>query len=142
MESREEYQKGFLRCKINLSINPWAEYHPRVFEGGSLGAFMLVRRADPKIVQMPMPKDLVEGVHYAAFSTKEELIEKCHYYLAHPEERRAIGKALCQILKEQYSSQAWCQQTLQQYRQRLARCLEEGSVSKLWKIPEGLGSTA
>lgn len=44
-----------------------------------------------------------ENVHIVYWDSINELIEKCRYYMAHPEEARKIGDAAAEYVKENYS---------------------------------------
>jgi predicted Fe-Mo cluster-binding NifX family protein len=112
LHSRERYMAQFLENRINLSINPWNEFHSRIFDGGSIGAFFLVYRVDPSVRWQALPAELQAGEHFDYFSTKEELIEKCRYYQANPEERIRIGKNLQKVLLEHYTYEATMQRFL------------------------------
>jgi spore maturation protein CgeB len=61
-------------------------HNQRTFEVPACGGFPLVRRTDDVLMFFR------EGESVACFDTKEELADKARYYLAHPEERRAIAE--------------------------------------------------
>lgn len=63
------------------------EQDSRTFEIPACGAFMLAEKS-------AIHEELFKGDHEAVFfESKEELLEKVKYYLAHDDERKAIAKA-------------------------------------------------
>ncbi len=117
---REDYLKRFLDNRINISINPWLEMHQRILDGGRLGAFFLVYRVPEEDAQRAMPKDFVAGEHFDYFSNKEELVEKCRYYLDQEEKRLEIGENLAQLVSSKHSYANLCESILKNFRERIA----------------------
>jgi hypothetical protein len=114
-ESRFEYERRFLENRINLSINPLSCFHPRIFQGGQLGAFFLVHYVPESIVWCSMPDDLQAGEHFDYFSSREELLEKCRYYLDRPELRKTIGLNLREVIEEKYHYKAFCTNLVERF---------------------------
>lgn len=106
--ARDAYFRQFRLNRINLSMNPWNEYHARILDGGSVGAFFLIFKVPEQARWEPLPSHFVPGEHYDTFSTKEELIEKVRYYLDRPKLRREIGANLREVVlaKHTYSHAA------------------------------------
>jgi hypothetical protein len=116
VESRESYQLRFLNNKINLSINPFAQHHPRILEGGICGAFFLVYRVPEKISWCNISKDLKPGKHFDFFASPEELVDKCKYYLSRPDLREKIGNNLRAVVQERFSYKRLCSEFLARFR--------------------------
>jgi hypothetical protein len=93
----DAYLNQFKQHQINLSLNPYTTFHPRIFDGAQFSAFFLVSKIPAAVDVNPMPDCLVEGIHYDSFSSSGELIEKCQYYLARPKLCEEIG---CNLQRE------------------------------------------
>ncbi len=81
----------FNQCKINLSINQETSMHQRPVECLLSGGFCLV--ATPKTDHDPIKNYYEIGKEIDVFSTTDECVDKCRYYLEHEDERVAIAKA-------------------------------------------------
>ena len=117
LKTRSTYLQFFQDCRINISMNPWSLYHPRLFDGGMMEAFFLLYAGDKSVRVINLPDEFQEGVHFDTFSTLSELLEKTRYYLDRPEERKAIGNNLSKLLQQSYTYKAFCQKLLQGMRQ-------------------------
>jgi len=88
--STEDYFNHFRESAINLNwVNGNAEtgLNLRHFEITAAGGFMLCR-------QQPELADCFEiGTECAVFQSEQDLLEKIHFYLGHPEQRAAIALA-------------------------------------------------
>jgi len=86
----EDYGKSFQASKISLcflkKMNKDLQT-TRTMEIPACGGFMLAERTDEHMQLFEEDKEAV------FFSSNEELLEKCRYYLEHDEERKAIAKA-------------------------------------------------
>jgi spore maturation protein CgeB len=101
----EEYIKIFNATDVNLNLHSSSErdgvdpsgdfVNPRTFELASCGAFQLCdeRQLLPELFEV--------GREIITFSSHEEMREKMEYYLARPEERKAISeRARDRVLKD------------------------------------------
>ncbi|MFT4551408.1 MAG: hypothetical protein ACI9S8_000018 [Chlamydiales bacterium] len=118
-ETREEYQSRFLKNKINLSINPWSEHHPRILEGGMCEAFFLVFHVPEELAWCKMAKEFIPGEHFDYFSSPSELLEKCQFYLERPELREEIGRNLKKLVQERFSYERLCTEFIRKFRSSL-----------------------
>lgn len=86
----DEYARAIVAFDVNLGIvSKWNRNHTasRTFQIPALGAFLLHERNELVV------KYFREGQEAEFFDSDDELLEKCRYYLAHPEERRRIAEA-------------------------------------------------
>jgi hypothetical protein len=77
-----EYLRGFRRCAINLNCvsgNAETGLNLRAFEITAAGGFLLHRR------QPELAECFEIGRECEAFDDEAELLDKCRYYLAHPQ---------------------------------------------------------
>lgn len=114
-EDREDYQVRFLDNQINLSINPFVQYHPRIIEGGVCGAFFLVFYVPEEVSWCPMPEGMLPGKHFDFFTSAQDLIEKCEYYTKRPDLCLEIGGNLKNFVEDNFSYQRLCQQFLEKF---------------------------
>lgn len=85
-----EYMRAILSFDVNVGIvSKWNRNHTasRTFQIPALGAFLLHERNEV-VTQL-----FREGVEAEFFGSDDELVEKCRYYVAHPDERRRIAEA-------------------------------------------------
>lgn len=93
----EEYVKIFCSTDININlhssterdgVDPYGDFvNPRTFELASCKAFQLVDE------RTHLPSLFTPGKEIITFNSLPDLREKIEYYLAHPEERKAIAEA-------------------------------------------------
>jgi spore maturation protein CgeB len=85
---QKEIPAVYSRSKIVLNIPLGDDLNFRFFEALSCGALLLTKRLSNG------QDDLFkEGLHYEAFSTEAEMLDKVDYYLNHQEERERIAAA-------------------------------------------------
>lgn len=86
----ENYSKSFQAFKISLCFLRKMNYDlqtTRTVEIPACGGFMMAERTTEHQAMFE------EGKEAAFFSSNEELLEKCNYYLTHEEERKQIAVA-------------------------------------------------
>jgi len=76
----------YSRAKVVVDLPDGDNIPFRVFEAMSCGALLMTRRMPSGLEDL-----FVEGVHYLAFGTDDELIEKVENYLQNDEERKRIA---------------------------------------------------
>ncbi|MFI3282595.1 MAG: glycosyltransferase [Rikenellaceae bacterium] len=107
----EDYSKSFRAFKISLcflrKINR-DQQTSRTMEIPASGGFMLAERTDEHMQLFE------EGVEAEFFSSNEELLQKCNYYLSHEHERAAIVKnGLLRCKRSDYSNEGMIRRALQ-----------------------------
>lgn len=95
--SVDDYVKVFNASSININLHSSHErdgvepngdfINPRTFELAAAGAFQLVDN------RRLLSENFVPGEEVVTFSDEKDLLDKCDYYLAHPEERETIAAA-------------------------------------------------
>ena len=78
----------YARSLINLNISLNGDLNLRVFEVLSSGGFLLTDKLSPESMLDCIFKD---GEHFVSFENEQDLVNKIHYYLQHPEEAKAIA---------------------------------------------------
>jgi len=97
-----EMPKAFHLSKINLNmtIKPIQTGLPlRIFDIMGCGGFLMTN------YQLEIPELFELGVDLETYSSAEELIDKCEYYLSHDEERKKIAQNGYLKVKKQHSYQ-------------------------------------
>ncbi|MCB0319849.1 MAG: glycosyltransferase, partial [Bdellovibrionales bacterium] len=101
----EEYVKIFNATDVNLNLHSSTErdgvdpagdfLNPRTFELAACEAFQLVDEREY------LKEAFEPGKEIVTFSNREELVDRIHYYLDRPEERREIARnARSRVLKD------------------------------------------
>lgn len=113
------------RTKIAVNVSLNNDINFRVFETMATGAMLLTDR----IHGNGMESLFVEGVHYVAFDSDEDLVRKARYYLAHPEEREKIARAGQQLVDSKYRHFHALSRVLDDVRDFMVKkCLESQNV--------------
>uniref|UniRef100_UPI0040571DAD CgeB family protein n=1 Tax=Acetatifactor sp. TaxID=1872090 RepID=UPI0040571DAD len=102
VKTHTEMPKVFHLSKINLNmtIKPIQTGLPlRIFDILGCGGFLMTN------YQEELPEMFEIGVDLEAYSSMEELVDKCAYYLEHEEERKQIAVNGYRKVKENYSYQ-------------------------------------
>ena len=109
----EDYSKSFKAFKISLCFlrkMNFDQQTSRTMEIPACGGFMLAERT--KEHQMLFE----EGKEAEFFSSNEELLEKCQYYLAHEDERKRIAEAgTMRCVISDYSNEGMVKKVLKTY---------------------------
>ncbi len=119
VDHESELNSVYNFSRINLNFHHNATLHQRIMQGGLAGAFFLVLSHDAERDWAPLTDDLVDGRHLVLFSDPEDLVEKCRYYLAHEEERRAIGERLRERVLAAHSTIRVAERAIERLRERL-----------------------
>ncbi len=79
------------RSKVNLALPGYGGFTYRHLELWYLGAFMLTS-AEIRRVKLPAQEQPVEGIHYIAFDSEADLIEKAAFYAKEEDARKKIAQ--------------------------------------------------
>lgn len=105
----EEYADRYKRAKIAISFSQargMNVVNARPFEAMMCGA-MLLEQESPELAKL-----YEEGVDYAVWKTKEDLLEKIKYYLVHSDERDLIAKSGYNKTQQLYTANTFWKETL------------------------------
>jgi spore maturation protein CgeB len=108
----EDYAKSFRAFKISLCFLRKMNFDTqttRTVEIPACGGFMLAERTEEHLAMFE------EGKEAAFFSSDEELLEKCRYYLSHDDERLRIAEAgTLRCKTSDYSNEGMIRKVLQE----------------------------
>lgn len=88
----EDAAKKFSMSKVVFNISIKDDYNMRCGEVLMTGSFLLTNWI-PTLKDIEDVYGLKEGVHYIAYKTLDEMVEKTKYYLEHEDEREKIASA-------------------------------------------------
>ncbi len=94
----EEMPLVFRQSKINLNLtlrSIQTGLPQRIWDVMASGGFLMTN------YQAEIPEYLEIGKHLEAYESRQELLEKVAYYLAHEEEREEIAAAGCEYVRQQ-----------------------------------------
>jgi hypothetical protein len=131
LEDPIAYTRQFTENRINLSLNPYTTFHPRILDGGQVGAFFLVN-AIPKAIDInPMPSFLKAGTHYDTFTTTADLLKKVDFYLNHPDKCLEIGHNLKKTVRERFSYEEFCEGIASWFQESISHAFNNSTMSDL-----------
>jgi hypothetical protein len=108
----EDYAKSFKAFKISLCFlrkMNFDQQTSRTMEIPACGGFMLAERTKEHLALFE------EGKEAAFFSSDEELLEKCRYYLSNDEERQCVAEAgTLRCKTSDYSNEGMIRKVLQE----------------------------
>lgn len=81
-----EAAEKFNQSRIVFNVSARGELNMRMFEALGTGALLLSDKLPPG------QNVFKSGIHYAGYRGMDEMIEKAHYYLDHPEEAAIIAR--------------------------------------------------
>ncbi|MBN2377187.1 MAG: glycosyltransferase [Sedimentisphaerales bacterium] len=105
--------------KINLHLQPYITMHQRLAECGLAGGFMMVADLPEEQDRSPARRYFEPGKEIVFFSSKEELVEKCRYYLEHEDERRLIAANMHRRALQEQTTEAGARMILDKWRKLL-----------------------
>ncbi len=99
--------------RINLHMQPNGSMHPRVVECALAGGFMMIADIPAEKDWSPVRRYFREGSEIILYETREDLTDKCRYFLEHPSERIEISRRFHQRALQNHTIQTAARQTLQ-----------------------------
>jgi spore maturation protein CgeB len=105
--------------RINLHLHPYSTMHQRLSECGLSGGFMMIADHAPEKDWESARTYFAEDKEVVFFQTAEELVERCRYYLAHPEERREIAQNMYRRAVRERTCKAGAETVLAKWRELL-----------------------
>lgn len=108
--SMAEYSNAVKRAKILVNTQTYdyrSDCKGKVRESFGCGTFLLEEYNQETEALLP------EGSGYIFFNNKEELLEKLHFYLNHPEERQQIIEKGLQAVKTTFNARQWTQRVFE-----------------------------
>ena len=110
--------------RINLHLHPYSTMHQRLSECGLAGGFMMIADHAPEKDWESARNYFVEDKEVVFFQTADELVERCRYYLAHPEERQEIAQNMYRRAVRERTCKAGADTVLSKWRELLRKNLE------------------
>ncbi len=112
--------------RINLHMNPTGTMHQRLCEGGLAGGFFLVSTCcDPAMDWEPASNHFISGKEMVQFDSPADLVDKCRYYLAHPQARADIAANMRSRALKDHTCLQTARRMLDLLRNRIHSCLED-----------------
>jgi hypothetical protein len=121
VDRNTELNKVYNYNKISLNIHPGTTMHQRICECGLAGGFMLDANHEEQIDYEPIRPYFEPGKEIILFETAQDLVEKCRYYLAHPEAREQIADNARRRALAERTTFAGAQKILTEWRNLLRR---------------------
>jgi len=116
----EELNGVYNFSEINLHLHPYATMHQRLSECGLAGGFMMVADHQPEKDWEQARQYFKEDKEVVFFESREELVEKCRYYLEHQKERLAIAENMHKRAVKERTCKAGAKVILNKFRQLLS----------------------
>jgi len=107
--------------RINLHLHPYSTMHQRLSECGLAGGFMMIADHAPQKDWESARAYFEEDKEVVFFHTADKLVERCRYYLAHPEERREIARNMYRRALRERTCKAGAETVLSKWRELLTR---------------------
>jgi hypothetical protein len=105
--------------RINLHLHPYSTMHQRLSECGLAGGFMMVADHPPEKDWESVRAYFEEDKEAVFFHTSDDLVERCRYYLAHPEKRLEIAHHMYRRAIRERTCKAGAETVLAKWRELL-----------------------
>ncbi|MCK5114443.1 MAG: glycosyltransferase, partial [Phycisphaerae bacterium] len=105
--------------KINLHLQSYITMHQRLAECGLAGGFMMVAELPEEQDRSPAKLYFEPDKEIVLFTSKEDLVDKCRYYLEHEDERCQIAANMRRRALQEQTAEAGARKVLEKWRQLL-----------------------
>ena len=105
--------------KINLHLQPYASMHQRLSECGLAVGFMMVSDIPKEQDWGPARNYFEADKEIVFFDTKEELVDRCRYYLEHKDKRLEIAQNMHKRARRERTVIAGAKTVLEKWRELL-----------------------
>jgi spore maturation protein CgeB len=126
VDREKELNKVYNFNRINLNIHHAMTMHQRVIECALAGGFMMVYSHPMENDEAPVQNYLEPDKEIVLFDSALDMIDKCRYYLAHPEKRREIAENGRKKALANHTMTVGTQQILDLWKDLLRRSLNHG----------------
>ncbi|MEW6181627.1 MAG: glycosyltransferase [Bacillota bacterium] len=88
----EELAKIYSSARITLGIQPYGTMHQRALEAMACGSLYMSRQLPAEHDYNSIGNYFIEGEDFVSFSSKDDLLDKVHYFLENERERKRIAE--------------------------------------------------
>lgn len=113
---KEELNCVYNFSRINLHINNVNTMHQRLVECALAGGFIMTAYIPPDKDWEPASNYFEPDKELVFFDTPDDLIDKCRYYLVHPDERQQIAQNMRRRALEQQTTTAAARKMLEKWK--------------------------
>ncbi len=124
VKRQTDLKKVYNFSRINLNIHPTSTMHQRVTECALAGGFMINADHAPDKDWESVRPYFEPGREIIMFESADDLVDKCRYYLVHPEERRQIAENARQRALKEQTTTVGARKILDQWQGILRRAVE------------------
>lgn len=117
----EELNAVYNHSRVNLQVHHSTTMHQRLVEGALAGGFFLVCDHDEACDAEPVRRYFEADREVVLFRDAEGMVDRCRYFLAHPEERQAIARRMRERALAHHTVRRAARTIIDLLRERLGR---------------------